>query len=154
MATLTIEQIIRDELPYLTVGDDISVTITRAKAMIGDLLAFVDPLDESQYNDLQVECTGLYGAYQLLNKRIMSNVEGVNGVTPSGTFLKKGEAGPAVAEFDQFDAKKGSKALLSAESLLNQIKQRLCSAASAIDICIPNVCDDEYTGTYPWIIVQ
>jgi len=134
-------------VPYLTDAQDtatsewICMSQWELQSYLG--IADVDVEDESKYTNRQNILVAHHTAYKMLCERVLLNMEGNtdDSVVPNNKTLKRAKADVTEVEFQVGKASDGSKLLMTAAQLKDDIQKKTCHLAWSLDISLP-LCAD------------
>ena len=152
MALGTVLDLVKVRLPFLPVGSSMDATIESFKT---DRYYFLnkwtkidsaDIEDDSKYDGVLRLLVVRLVCYDLLGRKVVENVGGVNGNAPNANKrLKKGKADVVEAEFDYAKASDGTTLSMDTEKIMSDLKSEICQYASVLSYRLP-MCSN---GTCP-----
>lgn len=150
MALGTINELVKERLPYLTADNDSTIASFLTEAFYFFQTDFekldADVEDETKYTNLQRSFLADYVAYLLISKKSIETSGGTGGAAGTGTLLKRAKADVTEAEFMQVKASDGTLIMMSTKDLMHQLKVQLCSKAAKLNISLW-LCDIESHGS-------
>jgi len=144
MALAAILQMVKNRLPFIPADNSLDATINSfileqfyyLQKWTGIDNNYVE--DEAQYTGLQKMLVAELVCYELLERKTIENVGGVNGSAPSGAKrIKKGKADVVEAEFDYAKASDGGFLGATATELMKESASRACDYAATLGYTLP-----------------
>lgn len=137
--TQTFLQLVKQRLAFLGDTDDTMVTnfIEEQRYLLQSAFGFdntqVD--DEAEYSAIQKMLIADLSAIEIIDRRIIQNMEGTEGAAATGSKrLKKGVADVVEAEFSYLKASDGTALLMQAEQVHANLKEKACGRAGQLGI--------------------
>lgn len=145
MALPSINEMVAKELPYLNLLDanqlaKVDMTKFEVFYLLQNELNKTD-LEvevEASYNNKQRILIAYYTAYLLLQSKALETVTGdaTAGTSPQNKILSKAKASSVESEFDIIKSSDGANFALTADQIMSNLKEKLCTLANQMNISI------------------
>jgi len=145
MAQKTVVEMVRNRLPFLTAGDTVDEMINDYKQ---DVYYYLQPWsrilddvveDDSSYTGLKRVLVAEITAYNIVTRKIMVEMGGVNGSEASaGKRLKKAKADVVEAEFEYAKANDGGVLATDMNSLATELRNNVWNYAIGLGWYLPD----------------
>lgn len=154
---MTVEEVVKHNLSYLTSGDDATITLFEYDAMVLCQACF-KKLDselgqefESLYTPLQLSLLADLVTLKMLIKKVVDNSTTSTAQGGSlGTYLKRAKAGSTEAEFDMPNVNNSAAVGLKTNDLLAYYKKEALLKAGMLGCNLAAFLSDLLPDNTPW----